>query len=79
MRIVNPELTWTPDYSRPERVHLQETCDGQPRLLDRGEQDGMVPVAVCRAWLANASVKTNTAVGERCPACADVAARIGIV
>lgn len=76
MKIVVPDLKWIRGYFRPEQAHLQETCDGKPRLADRGDQFGMVPVAVCGAWLGTQVVDPETA-GTRCVECADRASRIG--
>lgn len=74
MRIVVPELVWIHGYFQPETLHLQETCDGKPRLADRGDQHGVLPVAVCGAWLSATPV--HIATHERCVECSDVAGQL---
>lgn len=77
MRIVVPELTWIHGYFRPELLHLQETCDGKPRLADRGDQHTVLSVAVCGAWLSTMPTDEEVAPRDRCVECSDLAGRIG--
>ncbi|CRK60513.1 hypothetical protein [Alloactinosynnema sp. L-07] len=76
MKIVLTNLRWFQGYFRSVVAHLQETCDGLPRLVDRGDQHRMVSVAVCGVWLSDNAVGPDSAV-VRCEECRDAASRIG--
>lgn len=71
MHVITPTMTWAPGMHRPDRVHMQETCDGRPRTLTVDSDP--VKVAVCRAWLA------DTSPFEVRAACEGVATQLGQV
>lgn len=52
----------------PEEVHIQETCDGEPRVYYTGTDT--VPLAVCGTWVqATPATATGEDVAATCGEC----------
>lgn len=64
------DVSWMPDrYGRA--LHIQQTCDGVPRLCCTDEGD--VLLAVCGAWLSGVSGRDARVSTARCERCCDLA------
>ncbi len=63
------DVRWQRGVIRPQRLHLQETEDGEPRVLSVAGGH-VVNIAVCRAWTAGDLVNpAEHGHFERCPYC----------
>ncbi|MDV6011324.1 hypothetical protein [Haloechinothrix sp. LS1_15] len=62
------EPNWARSLYQPDVLHVLETCDGVPRVLDhRGERIG---IALCMAWVSGDRVfDFDDPSWRRCPLC----------
>lgn len=76
LRVVHPEVVWALELHRPNRLHMRETCDGVPRVIETDY--GSVGLAACGEWLGTQlDVAPDPATLTKCPRCLERVRQLG--